>query len=188
MGLFGFGGSIPRYSPSAPYRDLTFNTVYPKLDEIIKGGGLGFDTAGMERTFKENTAANFGGAYERIRPFAAYGNPAAGTRTATRLAIAQAGEEGRGIRDIRTQSNQARNHSLLGVLGLASGLEDPALKQYYANLARYNAESSRDAGIAGLFGNLAGLGLMAANPGLGVAARMPGAVSNYAVNLPASPW
>lgn len=191
-GLFGGGGSAPRYTPSPQYRALQYQTVYPHLQRIIEQGGLGLDTAGLERSFKENTAANYGGAMQRVKASTVpYGNPAAGNRAALRIATAQAGEESRGIRDIRTQSNAQKNQTYMGSLGLAGGLEDQELKAFYANLARYNAQSQRDAGMAGLLGDLAGLGFLAWNPAAGTAAGSPGAVSMVrggAVNLPMAPW
>lgn len=180
--LFGGGSAAPSYQMSPQYSDLALKTVYPKLKEIIDQGGISIDTAGLEREFKENTAANFGNATQRIRSFTApYGNPTAGNRMATQLAIAQAGEEGRGISGIRTQASQSKIASLSGILGLSAGLEDPALKKYYADMMKYNADQQRDAQSAGMMGNLAGLGMLAFAPALGPAAPVVYGASRAAV-------
>ena len=178
-GLFG-SRSAPSYTPSEPYRRLQYDTVYPRLTDIINQGGLGLDTAGLERTSKENIGANFSGAMTRIRAGTMpYGNPGAGSRLATRVATAQAGEESRAIREIRTQNATQKNQSLLGTLGLASGVEDPALKAFYANMARFNTQSGQDAAGAQLLGDLAGLGFLAWNPG-GVLSA-PGTSGTYGI-------
>lgn len=194
-GLFG-NSNAPRYTMSPQYKQLTFGTTYPKLEEIIKSGGVSLDTAGLERGFKENTAANFGGAFDKVRAFTApYGNPAAGNRLALRIAGQQAGEESRGISHIRTTAGQEKIRTLMDTLGISSGLEDPNLKAYFAELARYEADQQRRTQTAGLFGNLAGLGATwyLGGPAAGIA-RMAGGMytgagsGSYGVNLPANPY
>ena len=194
MGIFG-GGSAPSYNMSEPYKKLTYDTLYPKLTGLIDAGGLGLDTATLERTAKENIAAGYGGAFNKIRAFTApYGNPAAGNRLALRTGMAQAGEESRAIGGIRTANAQGKNASLMGLLGLAGGMEDPALKQYFADLQRYQIKQQGDAGMAGLLGDLATLGVTAWNPAAGMALGAArgagggtytgGGSGSYAVNAP----
>ncbi len=67
-GLFG-GGSPPKYNMSPEYKGMTLGTAYPKVTEGIKAGGFGLDTAGLERTTRENIASNYGGAYDKVRSF-----------------------------------------------------------------------------------------------------------------------
>lgn len=189
MGLFG-GGSAPSYQMSPQYRDLTYGTVYPKLSEIIKGGGLGLDTAGLERGFKENTAASFGGAFDKVRAFSApYGNPAAGNRMALNLGTRQAATEARGISDIRTAADRAKIDSLMGILGMTTGMEDPALKQYYADLQKYQGDQASEGATAGLLGNLATLGVSLWNPvagaALGAGMNAGGGRTRYDASTPA---
>jgi hypothetical protein len=159
MGWLTGSSSPPSYQPNSAWSKLTFDKLYPKLTEGIDAGGFGFDTAGLERTFKENNATNYGGALQRVRAFTApHGNITAGNRMALRLATDQARTESTGIRDIRTQNAAAKNQSQMGLLGMVSGMEDPAYKAYYAELARYHAQTQKDQQLAGMLGNLAGLG------------------------------
>ena len=166
-GLFGGGPSAPQYSMSPEYRKLTLDTLYPELTRYINQGGIKYDTAGMERTAQEDIAGQYGGAYNKVRSLLPYGNPGSMNRANMMLATDQARETSRATTGIRSQSEQGRIQSLMNLLGLAGGMQDPNMTQYHADLQKYGADVQKYGSQAGLFGGIAGL---AAIPLLGPAA------------------
>ena len=166
-GLFGGGPSAPKYSMSPEYRGLTIGTAYPKIQDIINSGGISYDTAGAERVAAEDIAGQYGQAYNKVRSLLPYGNTGSMNRANMMFAQDQARETSRATTGLRTGAAQGKIASLLQMLGLTTGMQDPNLAQYYADIQKYQADVQKRGQTAGLVSGLIGL---AATPFLGPAA------------------
>lgn len=160
-GLFGGGHSEPKYNMSPEYRDLTFGQVYPSLSKYIQQGGIKQDTAGLERSAQEDIASQYGNAMTSLRSLLPYGNPGAMGRAGLGMATNQAQEMSRATTGIRSGAEANRIQSLMSLLGMAGGMQDPNMSQYQADLQKYGADVQKYGADAGMWGSLAGLGGMA---------------------------
>lgn len=165
-GLFGGGPSAPKYNMSPEYRDLTFGQVYPSLTKYIQQGGIKQDTAGLERGAQEDIAGQYGNAMTSLRSLLPYGNPGAMGRAGLGMATSQAQETSRATTGIRSGAEANRIQSLMSLLGMAGGMQDPNMTQYQADLQKYGADIQKYGSEAGLWGGIIGLG---ATPLLGPA-------------------
>ena len=157
-GLSNKGPKAPTYTMSPEYKNLIYGTVYPTISDIIKNGGLSYNTAGMQRSAAEDIANQYGGAYRKVNSMLPYGNTGSMNRANLSLATSEAGDIAKAYRDITTQAEQAKRSSLLSTLNMGAGMQDPNLAQFGANMQTYGGDARRAESIASLYGSLAGLG------------------------------